>query len=100
MNNMLLNNSFFKVHSELKINVFESTILQNNIIRKTNGNSKLIKNPFCISIKNNKGGIIECISIPSPGSPYRRLMDFGCDSKELQSFLDNYLEEVFDWFRN
>ncbi|WP_299123009.1 hypothetical protein [uncultured Winogradskyella sp.] len=98
MNEMLLNNKFFKIHPELKINQKNSFELQKRIIRKTNGNSNNVKNPFCKSIETEFGGIIECISIPSPGSPYRKLVDFGFDSENSNKFLDNYLNVVFDWF--
>ncbi len=100
MNDILLNGMFFKLHPQLKIDLKESNILQERMIEKINGNSELIKNPFCRSLHNDFGGIIECISIPSPGSPYRRLIDFGCESKDLNSFLDNYLKVVFNWFKD
>jgi hypothetical protein len=97
MNEMLLNKQFFKTHPELQINLKKSIDFQNVIIAKTNGNSDYIKNPFCSIVETKFGGIIECISIPSPGSPYRRLIDFGFDSKDSNVFLDNYLKVVFDW---
>ena len=97
MNEMLLNKKFFKIHPELQINLNKSQDFQNTIIRKTNGNSKFVKNPFCSLIETEFGGIIECVSIPSPGSPYRRLIDFGFDSKDSKEFLDKYLKVVFDW---
>lgn len=100
MNSMFLSNNFFKNHPKLSIDLIESAFLQDDFIKKVKGNSKLIKNPFCTSIKNDIGGIIECVSIPSPGSPYRRLMDFGCESKDLKLFLDSYLRVVFNWFEN
>lgn len=97
MNEMLLNKKFFKVHPELQINFKKSIDFQSSIIEKINGNSNYIKNPFCILIETEFGGIIECVSIPSPGSPYRRLIDFGLNSKDSNQFLDNYLKVVFDW---
>lgn len=98
MNEMLLNKKFFKIHPELQINSKKSLDFQNIIIRKTKGKSNFIRNPFCSLIETEFGGIIECVSIPSPGSPYRRLVDFGLDSKDSIQFLDNYLKVVFDWF--
>lgn len=98
MNEMLLNKKFFKTHPGLQINLKNSVDLQNKIIEKTNGNSNYTGNPFCISIETEFGGIIECVSIPSPGSPYRKLVDFGFDSKDSNQFLDNYLNVIFNWF--
>jgi len=97
MNEMLLNKKFFKTHSELQINLKKSLEFQNIITRKTHGNSNYIRNPFCLLIETKCGGKIECVSIPSPGSPHRRLIDFGLDSKDSNQFLDNYLKVVFDW---
>jgi hypothetical protein len=98
MHEMLLNKKFFKSNPDLNINLKKSIDFQNIIINKTKGNSDYIRNPFCSFIETQNGGIIECISIPSPGSPYRRLIDFGFDSKDSNEFLDNYLKVVFDWF--
>ncbi len=98
MNEMLLNKKFFKTHSELQINIKKSDGFQNRFMKKFNGNQNHIKNPFCVSIETETGGIIECTSIPSPGSPFRRLVDFGFDSNDSNQFLDNYLKVVFDWF--
>ncbi|OGS74393.1 MAG: hypothetical protein A3F91_02435 [Flavobacteria bacterium RIFCSPLOWO2_12_FULL_35_11] len=98
MNEMLLNKKFFKIHPKLKIDIEKSVIFQKQMIQKIDGNLNLVKNPFYRSIKSESGGNIECISIPSPGSPYRRLVDFGFNSKNAETFLDDYLKVAFEWF--
>ncbi len=97
LNEMLLNNKFFKTHQTLKYDNQKSEDFQSHLLRKFDGNFNLIKKPFLKVINTNSGGIIECVSIPSPGSPYRRLNDFGFDSKDSKLFLDNYLKVVFEW---
>jgi len=98
MNQMLFNKKFFKTHQELKINFKESVNFQNKIVKKSKGQLNNIKKPLCLIINTEIGGVIECVSIPSPGSPYRRLVDFGFDSNDSDKFLDDYLKVAFDWF--
>lgn len=48
-----------------------------------------------------KGGRqISIVALPSPGSPQRRLIDFGYDKKvhTTSTFLDSYLRGAFKWF--
>ena len=98
MNEMLLNKIFFSNHKSLKISPYKSSKFQEKLMSLTNGNSSSIKKPIFRSIKHSKGGIIECIAIPSPGSPYRDLNAFGIDDQDSNYYLNNYLEEVFNWF--
>ena len=94
----LLNKQFFNLHPLLKTNVVHSNDFQNRIIKKLNGNSNQIKNPFYKLIEVESGGQIECFALPSPGSPYRKLTAFGLSSEDSKSYLNNYLQIVFDWF--
>lgn len=98
MNEMLLNSKFFKIHNLLTINIEESEINQKKIISTFNGNSSLVRNPFYRILETESGGTIECMCIPSPGSPYRRLIDFGCTSDNADTFLAEYLHFVYNWF--
>lgn len=98
MNEMLLSSTFFKLHPRLKINPIKSNTFQNQLIKKVKGDSNLIRNPFYHLIEVESGGIIECIALPSPGSPYRRLIDFGFNSNDADIYLNSYLRYVFDWF--
>ena len=77
-----------------------SNIFQFTAIQKINGDIRLVKNPFFTIIETESGGSIECFCIPSLGSPYRRLIDFGLNGSAAREYLNNYLKEVFDWFKD
>lgn len=44
--------------------------------------------------------LVEILSLPSPGSPSRRLVDFGCRKgiQTTKEYLDLYLTNSFNWF--
>lgn len=100
MNEMLLNKEFYEKHPNLLLLEKESIEFQNRILLNTKGDPSLIKQPFYRALKCDNGGTIECFSIPSPGSPYRRLVDFGLNSGNLQEYLHTYLCNVFEWFKS
>jgi len=97
MNEMLLCNEFFTIHTKLKLNQINSEIHQKRFIEKTNGDPSLIRKPIFIELNVESGGKIQCLSIPSPGSPYRKLNDFGIFEV---SNLDTYLIEAFNWLKD
>ena len=102
MNNMLLSNKFFKIHPRLSINIQASKDFEIKISEKFNGDLSLVRAPLYQKIDIESGGSIECLALPSPGSPFRRLLDFGFSSNKTdntQVFLNNYLDAAFDWFR-
>lgn len=99
MNEMLLNKAFFKLHNNLRINIELSNQFQDTIANSLGINTKLAK-PLAKVLENNNGGIIECVAIPSPGSPYRRLIDFGHTSDNNEIFLQKYLALAFSWFQD
>ena len=98
MNEMLLNKLFFSRHEGLKIDDELSEEFQNNIIQTLKGSSQNISKPFVRVLHVKNGGTIECFAIPSPGSPYRRLVDFGFNRGDNKQFLQEYLSCVFTWF--
>lgn len=100
MNEMLLSRKFFKLHPRLKINSNKSNFYQIQLLNKIKGDIEVIRNPFYQLIEIESGGSIECISLPSPGSPYRRLIDFGFNSNDADAYLNNYLRYAFDWFNS
>lgn len=100
LNDMLLTPLFFSQHKELKINIEQSSYLQSQIIQRIDANEELIKKPFARVIETLNGGRIECIATPSPGSPYRKLKDFGLAEIPLNEFLERFLKEAFLWFKN
>lgn len=100
MNDMLLNNAFFFLHPLLKINSQKSQIFQESFLRSINAEITILKNPICIVIEVEMGGIIECLCLPSPGSPFRKLSDFGLNNESTKAYLDSYLKGAFSWFEN
>lgn len=98
MNQMLLSKSFFKLFPTAFINKKESEIFEKQFIQKISGNLQNIKNPFFRLIEIENGGNIECLALPSPGSPFRRLIDFGFDDIDSKRYLDEYLSHAFNWF--
>lgn len=100
MNEMLLNNKFFATHPQLIINETKSKDFESEILLQVGGSLGLIMKPFYRIIELKSGGIIECLTLPSPGSPYRRLKDFGINEQEPQAYLPLYLEKAFSWFKD
>ncbi|WP_288879762.1 hypothetical protein [Pedobacter panaciterrae] len=97
MNEMLLNNSFFSKHPAVRLDVENSQIMQDHY-SKIIGGDVAIRKRFCNCLEIKNGGFIECFAIPSPGSPFRKLREFGCCEENLSVFLDKYLKMAFDWF--
>jgi len=98
LNNMLLNSAFFKAHPELTIDNKLSTLLQRKIIRESAGSLKQVRTPVAQVIRVKDAGIIECVALPSPGSPYRRLIDYGFNNPNSHEFIETYTAVVFNWF--
>jgi len=98
MNNMLLNNKFFKRNPEIIINSLRSDSYQVQFIKSLKGNEKLLKTPIYRVLEIENGGEIELLCIPSPGSPYRKLPDFGYNANDTNLFLNDYLKSAFKWF--
>lgn len=98
MNDMLLNKSFFLQHDRVTFNLEASLAFQRKFVRKINGRYDLLKKPIFTELNIKDGGTIQCLSTPSPGSPYRRLIDFGYKGDvDLNQYLNKYLTEVFLW---
>lgn len=100
MNEMLLSKTFFSKHERLKININKSISHQSKIISKIGGDPNKIRKPFYHFIDCEKGGFIECLAIPSPGSPYRGLNAFGLNNPDSDQYLNDYLKEAFLWFKS
>ncbi|MEQ6121212.1 hypothetical protein [Reichenbachiella sp. MALMAid0571] len=98
MNDMFLSRKFFNIHPHLSINQKESNNFQKKLAPNFNGNLELVRMPFYQEIDVHQGGKIKCFALPSPGSPFRRLIDFGHVADSSDKFLSNYLKTVFDWF--
>ncbi len=76
----------------------ESSQMHKQILESIQHSNHHVKPIAQTLIKNNK--MITIISLPSPGSPYRRLVDFGYNAQmhHSETYLDNYLRQVFQWF--
>lgn len=62
-------------------------------------NANSIKNPICAEISLPGEGSIECVALPSPGSPFRGLEYFGkMETQKSKEFLRQYLKSTFSWF--
>lgn len=98
LNQMLLTKTFFKLHPKLSINELDSQTKQAEIIKNLKGESRFVVQPFFKKLDVKDGGSIECLAIPSPGSPYRKLDCFGNFNMNLDNYLKNYLSYAFRWF--
>ncbi len=98
LNEMLLTNGFFEEHPSINKEAEGTAMLKNIILSGIDYTNEKINQPICQQLKLNSGGTIECVSIPSPGSPFRGLQYFG-KPKEIDSklFLRDYLRNVFTW---
>lgn len=99
MNEMLLNKAFFKLHDNMRVNTVLSNQFQDDIAAFLGSKTKLAK-PLAIVLQNTNGGVMECVALPSPGSPYRRLIDFGHISGSNEAFLQKYLAFAFEWLKS
>ena len=97
MNEMLLNKSFFSKNKHYKINSKFSDSFQNEFISNIGGETDQLKKPIYRQIEITNAGEIDCLAIPSPGSPYRGLKHFGLKEQKLETYLNEYLKQAFIW---
>lgn len=99
LNEMLLRKEFFEYYTSLEVQTQLSHELSERIYTHIDINPDGISQPTCQVLTNSRTQRIECVAIPSPGSPFRGLQYFG-KPKEMSSkrFLGLYLRNVFDWF--
>lgn len=98
LNQMLLRPFFFKKNKGFQTNTELSEKFESCFLKSVNGEKEFIKKPFYRFIECEERGTIECLAIPSPGSPYRDLKHFGFKGDDSNLFLKNYLTESFKWF--
>jgi len=85
-----------KIASEIRT---ETIHLQEKFIKEIGGDSKSIINPVCRVYETKNKERLEVISIPSPGSPQRRIKDFGYNGDKKIEYANTYFEKAFDWFK-
>lgn len=66
-------------------------------LEKINGNIALIQKPIYQELTIINGGKIQCLSIPSPGSPFRKLDTFSYPGINQDKYINNYLKAAFEW---
>lgn len=99
MNEMLLTKTFFIEHDLIEEITFDTSQKLAFLLKEMDSSDEFIRTPIFRSLKVKSGGNIECLAIPSPGSPYRRLIDFGLKPTNCtQDFLEKYLTMAFKWF--
>jgi len=99
MNEMLLHNDFFQHHNRLQLDAAASYQFQDQFVKNILGDPQLITKPIFTQLAVENGGIIQCLALPSPGSPYRRLIDFGLHKADSHTYLENYLRNAFSWLQ-
>ncbi len=98
LNEMFLNKKFFKLHPQITINETYSQEHQTAMVKAINGETSIVAHPLYQKLDFETGGAIECLAIPSPGSPFRKLDSFGNINVNLEEYLKNYLSFAFNWF--
>ena len=73
-----------------------SQLFQSQFIHRVGGNNNLITNEIAKKfIVGNRQ--IFALAIPSPGSPQRKIHEFGCENQERLIYANNYFENAFNW---
>jgi hypothetical protein len=98
LHGMLFTPGYVNGHEELSFNDIESQLFEQKLISRINA-SKPPSKPISRVLSTNSGGRIECLAIPSPGSPFRTLRYYGYNNRfSTKGFLNRYLEHAFEWF--
>lgn len=100
LNEMLLSRGLFEQHTTLAIDEEASITQECNFLEQISGVRSFV-NPILQVLRcSNSGSSISCLALPSPGSPFRKLNEFGKPKRNdsNQQYLDNYLKTAFAWF--
>lgn len=69
---------------------------QDNFIKKIGGNNNIISGPIAkVFLVNNVQ--VKALAMPSPGSPQRRLADFGFNGQDGETYSQRYFLKAFNW---
>jgi hypothetical protein len=100
MNQMLLTRQFLAKHPSATIDHDESNHMEKQIINTIGGQHRLNQPIFRVLKFVDQVDRVECLALPSPGSPFRKLAEFGLPEKHNGSdYLEKYLAVGFDWFK-
>jgi hypothetical protein len=69
---------------------------QENFVIGLGGNNNQITNPIAKVFTVDNIQVI-ALAIPSPGSPQRKLAEFGFNGQDWRSYADNYFSNAFNW---
>jgi len=98
LHGMLFTPGYLKSQPELFHDHDESKLFESSYIQSLNASTPPSK-PISKILITKAGGRIECIAIPSPGSPFRTLRYYGFNNRfSTKGFLNRYLEQTFEWF--
>jgi hypothetical protein len=86
-------------HSDLQIDESRTKQFEIELITKLSGSLKKLKKPFCRVYALN-GKSIYVLAIPSPGSPYRQIHNFGWNLGSKVNYVESYFEFAFTWLKN
>lgn len=92
MNEMFFGKNFQKAYPDFAEDIIASEELAQQIAHAVPGTP--VARVFC----SEAGKCIEAVALPSPGSPYRSLKNFGFVGGDARAFLQNYLDRSFKWF--
>ncbi|WP_066829605.1 hypothetical protein [Rufibacter ruber] len=79
-----------------QVDPIQSAILQNVVLDNVGGNENLIVNPIARVFRIGDR-VVEALAIPSPGSPERKILDFGYGGVENSAYAENYFANAFNW---
>jgi hypothetical protein len=72
---------------------------QLDFIENIGGNLEVIKNPIS-KVFNLRNHCLTALAIPSPGSPQRKIKDFGCVESCKVEYAERYFNHAFEWFQH
>ncbi|MGC6433544.1 MAG: hypothetical protein ACON4M_05060 [Crocinitomicaceae bacterium] len=79
-----------------KLDKLASYAFQDSFISEIGGNIDQIKTPIS-KVFLVEDYQITALAIPSPGSPQRKLADFGFNDIDWRNYADNYFTNAFNW---
>ena len=79
------------------VNNKQTKIFQTEFLKDLGGDYNTIKKPICNVFAFNEKEIV-ALAIPSPGSPQRKIKDFGCESEDKMEYANKYFKKAFEWF--
>ena len=99
LNEMLLKKGFFDIYQRLGLHYNTAEISTQQSLLYSIGANTVLRQPIYRCLKTKQGHSIECLAIPSPGSPFRGLAYFGQKKGQpTKEFLEAYLRMAFNWF--